>query len=238
MAFNLSPTHSLAPLTGGFLPIDPIDDFDVGPVFDSHQGVRVLRPAINHGSWPWDTEPHKPRTFVPAVSQWPAYTPGSHRRGRQEWLARAQGYIHVASRRKLELAIQSRQSRWQPIDTILVGIMLKGDSEGLDYGMAMIEKHLALDRHGLICGGWMQKPGETLAIETPPFDAHLTWLTELQLNTLLTFFILYFRERLGLIHHSLSPGFLLLHRSQNYLSQHSFDELRHWMRKIHSQVNS
>lgn len=194
--------------------------------------MRVLRPATHHSQRPSHTEFYKTR-FVATDPKWPAYAPGSRRRDRQEWQARAEDYIHVTRLRQRKLAIQSRQVRWQPLDTVLVGVMLKGDSEGLNYGMSLIEKHLFLDRHGLICGGWMQKPGETLALETPPFDAHLTWLTELQLKTLLTFFILYFREQLGSIHHSLSPAYLLLYRSQNYLSQQDFKELLTRMREIH-----
>lgn len=196
--------------------------------------MRVLRPATHHSQRPSHTEFYKTR-FVATEPKWPAYTSGSRRRDRQEWRARAEDYINVTRLRKRKLAIQSRQTRWQSLDTILVGIMLKGDFEGLNYGMSLIEKHLSLDRHGLICGGWRQKPGETLALETPPFDAHLTWLTELQLKTLLTFFILYFREQLGPIYHGLSPAYLLLYRSQNYLSKHSFSELQTWMCEIHAQ---
>lgn len=226
MSFPLFSTYSFVPPASGFSPIEPMEGFDGDPIFESRHGMKVLRPATPRSQRP---------SRVATEPKWPAYQPGSRRRERQEWRTRAEDYIRVTCSRKRKLAIQSRQARWQPLDTVLVGMMLKGDSEGLNYGMSLIEKHLSLDRHGLICGGWMQKPGETLALETPPFDAHLPWLTELQLKTLLTFFILYFREQFGPIHHGLSPAYLLLYRSQNYLSEQGFKELLIWLREIHSE---
>lgn len=129
--------------------------------------------------------------------------------------------------------VRLRQFRWYPFHGEILRIIESGDPEALLYGRSLIEKYLKIDCENLFCEVWQKEADSPKVKRSFPFEDHLAWLTELQLKTLLRFFILYFRVEKGRIHFALSPAYLLLYRCQNYLSWQNYNDLVRLIRDVH-----